>query len=125
MECTNFADGYTWGTVRTATVTIGGETTTAGIPLQIIGDPAASTVPTRGCGSGSAENTASDLGANGILGIGTAPNDCGATCADPATAATYSNYFACPGGASCTRTAVPLAQQVANPVANSRPTTTA
>ena len=117
-ECATFADGYTWGTVRTATITIGGETTTASIPLQIIGDKDASTVPARGCGSGSAENTVGDLGANGILGIGTAPTDCGATCANPATAATYSNYFACPGGTSCTRTAVPLTQQVANPVAN-------
>jgi hypothetical protein len=117
-ECATFADGYTWGTVRTATVTIGGETTTTSIPLQIIGDKDASTVPARGCGNGSAENTASDLGANGILGVGTAPTDCGATCADPVTAANYSNYFACPGGVSCTRTEVPLAQQVANPVAN-------
>jgi hypothetical protein len=117
-ECATFADGYTWGTVRTARITIGGETTTAAIPLQIIGDKDASTVPARGCGNGSAENTASDLGANGILGIGTAPVDCGATCADASTAATYSNYFACPGGTSCTRTAVPLIQQIANPVAN-------
>ncbi|ASL44162.1 hypothetical protein bAD24_I11770 [Burkholderia sp. AD24] len=115
-ECATFADGYTWGTVRTASVSIGGETTTAAIPLQIIGDLAASTVPSRGC-SGSAENTVADLGANGILGIGTAPNDCGATCANAVTAANYSNYFACPGGASCARTAVPPAQQVANPVA--------
>jgi hypothetical protein len=117
-ECATFADGYTWGTVRTATVTIGGETTTSSIPLQIIGDKAASTVPTPGCSSGSAENTASDLGANGILGIGTAPTDCGATCANATLAATYSNYFACPNGTSCARTAVPIAQQVANPVAN-------
>jgi hypothetical protein len=117
-ECAAFADGYTWGTVRTATVAIGGETTTGGIPLQIIGDLAASTVPAKGCGSGSAENTVTDLGANGILGIGTAPTDCGATCANASTAATYSNYFACPGGTSCARTAVPLNQQVANPVAN-------
>ncbi|WP_144143701.1 DUF3443 domain-containing protein [Paraburkholderia sp. BCC1884] len=116
-ECATFADGYTWGTVRTGTVTIGGETTTAAIPLQIIGDLSASSVPTRGCGSGSAENTASDLGANGILGIGTAPNDCGSTCVNAATASNYSNYFACPGGTSCTRTAVQLTQQVANPVA--------
>lgn len=116
-ECATFADGYTWGTVRTATVAIGGEKTTSAIPLQIIGDLSASSVPARGCGSGSAENTASDLGANGILGIGTAPNDCGATCANAATASNYSNYFACPGGASCTRTAVQLTQQVANPVA--------
>ena len=117
-ECATFADGYTWGSVRTATVTIGGETTTSAIPMQIIGDKDASTVPTRGCGNGSAENTVSDLGANGILGVGTALTDCGATCVDPATAANYSNYFACPGGTSCTRTAVPLAQQIANPVAN-------
>ncbi|MBK5119749.1 DUF3443 domain-containing protein [Burkholderia sp. R-69980] len=120
-ECATFADGYTWGTVRNATVAIGGETTTTSIPIQIIGDLASSTVPAKGCGSGSAENTASDLGANGILGIGTAPTDCGATCANASTAATYSNYFACPGGTSCVRTAVPLSpvnQQVANPVAN-------
>ena len=116
-ECATFADGFTWGTVRTATIAIGGERTTTAIPMQIIGDKDSSTVPTRGCGNGSAENTASDLGANGILGIGTSPTDCGATCANPATAANFSNYFACPGGASCARTAVPVTQQVANPVA--------
>ncbi|CAB3738512.1 hypothetical protein LMG24238_06434 [Paraburkholderia sediminicola] len=113
-ECATFADGYTWGTVRTATVQIGGETTSTGIPIQIIGDSAAGSAPS-GCGSGSAENTASDLGANGILGIGTAPTDCGATCANAGTAGTYSNYFTC--GTSCTRATVPLTQQVANPVA--------
>jgi hypothetical protein len=114
-ECAAFADGYTWGTVRTASISIGGETA-LNIPIQVIGDKASSTVPA-GC-SGTAENTVAQLGANGILGIGTAPVDCGATCSQPATAATYSNYFSCPGGANCTRTAVPLAQQVANPVAN-------
>jgi hypothetical protein len=117
-ECANFADGFTWGTVRTAGVAIGGETTTSAIPIQIIGDKATNTVPAGGCGGGSAENTAADLGANGILGIGTAPTDCGATCAAPATATVYSNYYACPGGANCTRTAVPLPAQVANPVAH-------
>ncbi|CAH2799573.1 MAG: Heavy-chain fibroin (Fragment) [uncultured Paraburkholderia sp.] len=116
-ECATFADGYTWGTVRTATVTIGGETTTAAVPVQIIGDKDASTTPASGCGSGSAENTPSDLGANGIIGIGTALYDCGSTCANASTAATYSNYFSCPGGTSCTRATVPLASQVANPVA--------
>ncbi|MFM0181822.1 DUF3443 domain-containing protein [Paraburkholderia aspalathi] len=114
-ECATFADGFTWGTVRTATIQIGGETTASPIPIQIIGDSAAGAAPS-GCGSGSAENTASDLGANGILGIGTAPNDCGATCSTPSTAANYSNYFTC--GTSCTRATVPLNQQVANPVAN-------
>ncbi|WP_144111458.1 DUF3443 domain-containing protein [Paraburkholderia sp. BCC1886] len=115
-ECATFADGYTWGSVRTATLTIGGETTTAATPLQIIGDVSTSSLPANGCGTGAAENTVSDLGANGILGIGNAPVDCGATCANPTTAAAYSNYFSCPGGASCTRTAVPVEQQVTNPV---------
>ncbi|MFM0235653.1 DUF3443 domain-containing protein [Paraburkholderia sediminicola] len=114
-ECATFADGFTWGTVRTATIQIGGETTASAIPIQIIGDSAAGAAPS-GCGSGAAENTATDLGANGILGIGTAPTDCGATCSTPSTAATYSNYFTC--GTSCARATVPLNQQVANPVAN-------
>ncbi|SOE63306.1 Protein of unknown function [Burkholderia sp. OK233] len=114
-ECATFADGFTWGTVRTATIQIGGETTASAIPIQIIGDSAAGAAPS-GCGSGPAENTATDLGANGILGIGTAPTDCGATCSTPSTAATYSNYFTC--GSSCARATVPQAQQVANPVAN-------
>jgi hypothetical protein len=114
-ECATFADGVTWGTVRTASISIGGETAT-NIPIQIIGDKDTSTVPSQ-CNSGSVENTASDLGANGILGIGTAPTDCGATCANAATAVSFSNYFACPNGGSCARTQVSLAQQVANPVA--------
>ena len=117
-ECATFADGFTWGTVRNATVTIGGETTASAIPLQIIGDTTAGAMPARGCGSGLAENTVADLGANGILGVGTAQVDCGSTCVTPSTAATYSNYFGCPGITSCARTAVPLAQQVANPAAN-------
>ncbi|MBC8745407.1 hypothetical protein OKW43_002589 [Paraburkholderia sp. WC7.3g] len=116
-ECATFADGFTWGSVRTAIVTIGSETTTTSIPIQTIGDNV-STMPATGCGNGSAQNTASDLGANGILGIGTALNDCGETCANATTAATYSNYFACPNGTSCARTAVQIPQQIANPVAN-------
>ncbi|NPT42022.1 DUF3443 family protein [Paraburkholderia sp. 1N] len=118
-ECATFADGYTWGTVRTATVQIGGETTSRAIPIQIIGDPAAGTAPAKGCGSGSAENTVNNLGANGILGIGTALTDCGTTCSTASTAANYSNYFTCPSGSSsCPRATVPPNQQVANPAAN-------
>ncbi|HEX7909842.1 MAG TPA: DUF3443 domain-containing protein [Paraburkholderia sp.] len=113
-ECATFADGYTWGTVRTASVQIGGETA-AGIPMQIIGDMAQGTVPSTCSNKGTAENTTGQLGANGILGIGTAPTDCGAACA---ASASGSNYFTCPSGASCVPTAVPLNQQVANPVAN-------
>jgi hypothetical protein len=116
-ECTNFADGFSWGSVRTATVTIGGETTTAGIPIQVLGD-LNNSVPT-GCANGSEENTPSALGANGILGIGNAPYDCGATCASSTTFAQFSNYYACTtSSSSCTTAQVPNANQVANPVAH-------
>ena len=112
-ECTNFADGYSWGSVRTATVTIAGETTTTSIPIQVLGD-LSNSVPTA-CASGSEENTVAALGANGILGIGVSPYDCGTACV---TNALDSNYYACPtSGSGCTLTTVSLASQVANPVA--------
>jgi hypothetical protein len=112
VECTNFADGYSWGSVRTATVQISGETATS-IPVQVLGDVNFS-VPT-GCASGTEENSPSALGANGILGIGVAPVDCGSTCASASTAAQYSNYYAC-SGSTCTTAQVPTANQVTNPV---------
>jgi hypothetical protein len=116
-ECTNFADGFSWGSVRMATVTIGGETTTTSVPIQVLGD-LNNPVPT-GCAIGSEENTPSALGANGILGIGNAPVDCGATCASSTTFAQFSNYYACSSSSSnCTTTQVPDADQVSNPVAH-------
>ncbi|QGZ62682.1 DUF3443 domain-containing protein [Paraburkholderia acidisoli] len=110
-ECTAFADGYTWGSIRSADVKIGGETAT-NIPIQVIGDLATSSTPQACANYGDPQNTVQDLGANGILGIGVAPSDCGTNC----TKASGSNYFACPNGTSCTVTAVSIAQQVANPV---------
>lgn len=112
VECTNFADGFSWGSVRTATVKIGGETA-ASVPVQVLGDVSFA-VPS-GCASGAEENTAAAIGANGILGIGVAPVDCGTTCASATTFAQFSNYYAC-SGTSCTTTQVPTASQVANPV---------
>ena len=112
-ECTQFADGFTWGSVRTADVKIGGETAPS-IPIQIVGDMPQSAVATGGCATGTLELTPADLGANGILGIGVAPNDCGTLCATPPVG--NSNYYACPGNMNCTTTLVPVAQQVTNPV---------
>jgi hypothetical protein len=110
-QCTQFADGFTWGTVRTADVKIGGETASA-IPIQVIGDLADSTVPASNCVVGSNESTSRQLGANGILGVGVAVTDCGADCTNAAT----SNYYSCPSGNNCTQIAVAVAQQVVNPV---------
>ncbi|EDT38219.1 DUF3443 domain-containing protein [Burkholderia ambifaria] len=114
-ECGKFVSSYTWGTVRTVDLTIGSEQA-GSLPVQIIGDLGTSNVPSSCTNGGASANTASDLGANGILGIGPAPVDCGTNCAT-STSATYNNYYACPNGnSSCAVTPVPVAQQVANPV---------
>ena len=114
-ECGKFVSSYTWGTVRTVDLTIGSEHA-ASLPVQIIGDLGTSNVPSSCTNGGASANTARDLGANGILGIGPAPVDCGTACAT-STSATSNNYYACPNGnSSCTVALVPVAQQVANPV---------
>jgi hypothetical protein len=112
-ECTTFADGSAWGTIRSADVKIAGESA-ASLPIQIVGDLPQSAVATGNCSAGTLEQTPSDLGANGILGIGVAPNDCGTTCANPP--ASGSNYYVCPDNTNCTPSVVPVAQQVTNPV---------
>ncbi|BAN21890.1 DUF3443 domain-containing protein [Caballeronia insecticola] len=113
-ECAGFADGYTWGTVRTADVKIGTEVASA-VPVQIIGDLDAAAAPTgvNGCPSGNDENSTADIGANGILGIGPQTYDCSAGCVSTAL---NGMYFSCTNGANCVGSSVPLAQQVTNPV---------
>ena len=114
-ECGKFVSSYTWGSVRTANVQIGGQVASS-LPIQLIGDLGTSNVPSSCTNNGrlSSANTAQALGANGILGIGPAPYDCGVNCA---TSTAYSNYYACTSG-SCRVTTASLAQQVANPVPN-------
>jgi hypothetical protein len=112
-ECTAFADGFTWGSVRSADVKIGGETA-ASLPVQVIGDLPQSAVATGGCSTGTLELTPAALAANGILGIGVAQSDCGALCANPPVG--NSNYYTCPGDINCVQTLLPVAQQVTNPV---------
>ncbi|KVE95706.1 hypothetical protein WJ24_06425 [Burkholderia vietnamiensis] len=116
-ECGKFVSSYTWGSLRTVDLSIGTEQAPA-LPVQIIGDLGTANVPASCSNNGArtSANTTGDLGANGILGIGPAPLDCGATCAT-STSPTYNNYYACPNGnASCTVALVPTSQQVANPV---------
>ena len=113
-ECAQFSDGITWGPVVTADVGIAGETASA-IPVQIIGDPSFSTVPSLCTSHGAAEDDLQSLGTNGILGIGNFVQDCPA-CA-PGTAKNPGFYYGCTG-ASCKVTTVGLSQQVANPVAS-------
>jgi hypothetical protein len=101
--------------MRTADLTISSEKA-AGIPIQVIGDPATPNTPSDCQQKGQAENTVSDFGANGILGVGPFVQDCGSACAD-STQPTW--YYSCPAnGATCSPTQVPLNLQAANPVAS-------
>ena len=112
VECTQFADGYSWGPVKGADVKLAGQTASA-VPIQIIGDAAFTSVPLDCSSSGPAENTVRDFGANGILGIGNFTNDCGNSCANSNTKGLY---YAC-GPTGCTPTTAGVTQQVQHPVA--------
>lgn len=111
-ECVQFADGYSWGAVRSADVTIGSELAMA-VPVQVVADPAAGATPAS-CVQGPQENTVQSFGANAILGVGNFLSDCGIDCA---TGAIPGTYYDCPSGGACVPVAVPVAAQLQNPVA--------
>jgi len=113
VECAQFASGFTWGSVKLANVSISGKSATS-VPIQIIGDPDFVNIPSSCSNTGSAQNTVQSFGSNGLLGVGSFRQDCGTLCAARAIAGTY---YSCPSGASCESTTMPLARQVANPVA--------
>lgn len=129
QECIQFEDlSYVWGPVELASIEIPGTGETAlqvpgqaansGVPIQVIAASPSVAVP-KSCLAAEPrgveeidDNTLENLGANGILGIGNFPQDCGSGC----TTASYPEYFICPGGV-CTVPDVPLQQQLWNPVA--------
>ena len=111
-ECVQFADGYSWGSMVVADVTIGGRTVTK-LPLHLIGDVKAGAAPA-GCVKGPPENTVAKFGANGVLGVGNFLQDCGQYCV---TQTALSPYYACPlQTTTCQLTTVALASQMQNPV---------
>ncbi len=114
-ECTQFADGYSWGSVRSGDIQIAGEKA-SNVPLLVIGDPGFTNIPTECSSHGVQEDTVATFGANGILGVGPFAQDCGTGCVDSTQ---YHFYFSCPtGGGSCTDVQVTLVQEVSNPVAS-------
>jgi hypothetical protein len=120
VECTQFADGYSWGPIALATVTVGGETA-QNVPVQVIGDPAfeGTNVIPSACSAPipTEEDTVATFGANAILGIGNFLQDCGLGCAE--NVPTGDAYNLCTLNTSptaCTPYAATLAQQVSNPV---------
>ncbi|MDB6088653.1 MAG: hypothetical protein JWN85_1437 [Gammaproteobacteria bacterium] len=115
VECTKFADGFAWGSIRTADVHISKEVA-ANVPIQVIGDPGFPNIPPACSSAGRAENTVATFGSNGILGVGPFVQDCGGGCVNSMATGLY---YICPqGGTTCNQTTVTLAQQVANPVAS-------
>lgn len=116
-ECTQFNDtSYGWGPVMVADIGVGGELASS-VPIQILGGTQF-TVPAASClslGTGPQLDSVAALGANGILGVGTSIRDCGLNCSGGQTFSGYP-YYVCPKNA-CIAAAVPVIQQVANPVA--------
>ncbi len=111
-RCLSFAAGYAWGSMESADVRLGGRTVSS-LPVQLVGDAAAGNAPaTCGAGAGQLQSTVAQFEANGILGIGNFLHDCGADCV---TQALPGGYYVCPTS-GCLPTAVPLAQQLANPI---------
>jgi len=110
VECTQFVDGYSWGPVASADLTIAGETAKS-LPVQVIGDSRFTTVPSTCSGTGTQEDTVATFGANGILGVGPFELDCG-----DCDTVVHNIYYACATAASCVETLVPTAMQVPNPV---------
>lgn len=116
-ECTQFADGFSWGPVKIADVKIAGEKA-ASLPIQVIGDANFATIPDNCSSSGPAENSVDTFGANGVLGIGPLLQDCGNFCQ---TTVNNGYYYPCPVTIGCSTTTLSdtqsLANQVGNPVA--------
>jgi hypothetical protein len=109
-ECLTFLASYTWGPVQTADVQIAGEKASS-VPIQVLSDTDF-TAPSTCTSSGfQSADTLDTLGANGILGVGLAAQDCANPC--PADA---DQYYECPSS-GCEPIAEALGQQVINPVA--------
>jgi hypothetical protein len=118
-NCINFVDGsFLWGAAEVADVEMASEKASSET-IQVIADPTGFTIPTNCSNGGVDEDNQAGLGANGILGIGPEPVDCGEAC-DPNggnQSPPEPFYYLCSSGTTCTPQFVTVAQQVANPVA--------
>jgi Protein of unknown function (DUF3443) len=111
-ECAQFSDGITWGSVRTADIQVAGESASS-VPIEVIGDPGFSSVPSNCSKAGTPMDSQKSLLANGIIGIGPFAQDCPA-CSVPTQNPGF--YYACPTPSTCGVTSEPVANQVTNPI---------
>jgi hypothetical protein len=110
-ECAIFGSGYAWGTVHNADIKMGGEVG-QNVPIQVMSDPQLTALAPSDCQVQPALDVPGDLGANGILGVGVAPQDCGSQCVSNSPAGFY---YACSGSTCCVANQA-LNAQVGNPV---------
>ncbi len=123
-ECFPFVIGGLWGQLAVADVVMGRQTATA-LPVQLIQDDTQAAVQyTSDCNKAADSNilsSASALGSNGILGIGSTTLDCGQNCLQGTYTGSFIQYYSCPQGATssaaCSAAAVQSNQQVYNPIA--------
>jgi hypothetical protein len=129
-DCISFLDGsFLWGAVAPANILLGDESAPT-TSIQIIANPSFG-IP-NSCsdnGAGQNEDTQATLGANGILGVGPEPFDCGLAC-DPVAnpGGQVPVYYFCGSGGGCTETQISCGAlcgdtlspniQVTNPVFN-------
>jgi len=109
--CAAFGSGHAWGSVRTADVKLSSEVAAA-VPIHVMTDSAVVSQKPASCMWNTALTSPSVLGANGILGVGTARNDCGSMCASTALEGFYYT-----DSSPAVPVAMPLEKQIANPVA--------
>lgn len=109
-ECYEYYDGTygDWGPVKRIDVRLGDHLARS-VPVQMI-ESTFSTIPSTCLGP---DTDPTQLGFNGILGVGTMAADCGTPCA---TSTANQKYYSC-SATTCTATTVPVANQVTNPVA--------
>lgn len=108
-QCVQFGDGSAdWGPVVNANLILASEPAVQ-VPIQLI-DASFSSISSSDCPSPEASPAVAGL--NGILGIGTFPEDCGATC----VTTDVGLYFAC-DSTSCTGSTASIANQLKNPIA--------
>jgi len=112
-NCASYVDNsYTWGPMATADIRMAGEKASA-VPIQLIGAPSFAGAPDDCSSGGTAADTVSALSANGILGLAVFRQDCGPACTAGRVPPVY---FSCPAASPCTAAAVPVANQLQNPV---------
>lgn len=116
-ECSQLISGALWGPLRSADFSIANEK----VSNLVVHVSEEATYPMPTSCTGTDISDPNDLGANGILGVGTSLQDCGPPCS-AALGGRSENpgiYYACSSAApdGCQPTAVSLAQQVSNPVA--------